>query len=74
MERDVEMFGPIRVHICEQWLRYDVYDRGQADEICVVGSRIGSGNQLYSIYYDLMTNASPTGKRPFEVIRVILGP
>lgn len=70
-ERDVEMFGPIRVHICEQWLRYDVYDRGQADEICVVWAVGSGGNQLWPIYYDLMTNASPTGKRPFEVIRVI---
>lgn len=70
-ERDVEMFGPIRVHICEQWLRFDVYDRGQADEICVMWAVGSGGNQLWPIYYELMHRASPTGKRPFEVIRVI---
>lgn len=70
-ERDPEMWGPIKVHICEQWIRFDVTDRGQADELCVTWAVASNGTEAYPIYYDLMKSASPTGKRPFEVIRVI---
>lgn len=70
-ERDPEMYGPIKVLICEQWIRFDVYDRGQADELCVTWAVANGGTEAWPIYYDLMKSASPTGKRPFEVIRVI---
>lgn len=70
-ERDPEGYGPVKVHICEQWIRFDVMDRGQADELCVTWAVATGGNEAFPIYYDLMKNASPTGKRPFEVIRVI---
>lgn len=70
-ERDPELYGPVKVRICEQWIRFNVMDRGQADELCVAWAVAGNGNEAWPIYYDLMKNASPTGKRPFEVIRVI---
>jgi len=70
-ERDVEMFGPVRIQVCEMWLRFDVYDRGVADEVCVTWAVGGNGAEAWPIYYDTMKNASPTGKRPFDVIRVI---
>lgn len=70
-ERDVEMYGPGKIHICEQWIRFDVQQRGQADELCVVWAVGNNGTEAWPIYYDLMKDASPTSKRPFEVIRVI---
>ena len=44
---------------------------GRLTKFASCGQSDRGGNQLWPIYYDLMTNASPTGKRPFEVIRVI---
>lgn len=70
-EWDLDVFGPTKICICEQWMRYDVLDRGQADEICFMWAVGGNGTEAYPIYYDLMQDASPTGKRPFEVLRVI---
>lgn len=70
-EREVQLHGPIKVHLCEMWMRFDVMDRGQADEICVLWAVGAAGNEMWPIYYDLMTDASPTKKRPFEVVRVI---
>lgn len=70
-ERDVDLYGPLRVHVCEMWVRFDVLDRGQADELCVIWAVSSGGTEMWPIYYDLMQNASPTGKRPFEVLRAI---
>lgn len=70
-EWEVDAWGPIRLNICEMWLRFDVFDRGQADEICFMWAVGGDGTEAFPIYYDLMQDASPTGKRPFEVLRVI---
>lgn len=70
-ERDVEMFGPVQLHICEQWLKFDLFDRNQADELCVIWAVNGNGTESWPIYYDTMRRASPTKKRPFDVWRVI---
>ncbi len=70
-ERPPELYGPVKIHICEMWMRFDIKDRGRADEICVTWALSSGGTEMWPIYYDLMKNASPTGKRPFEVIRVI---
>lgn len=70
-EWDQDPYGPVKLLICEMWLRYDVLDRGQADEICFMWAVGGDGTEAFPIYYDLMQDASPTGKRPFEVLRVI---
>lgn len=70
-EREGGLYSPKRVLICEQWLRFDVFERGVADELCVMWAVDSNGNEAWPIYYDLMKNASPTGRRPFEVIRVI---
>lgn len=70
-EWELGFYGPVRLLISEQWCRFDVYDRGRADELCVTWAVGGMGTEAYPVYYDLMQDASPTGKRPFEVMRVI---
>lgn len=70
-ERDPELYGPIKVHICEQWIRYDVYENNNPIELCVTWAVSSGGTEAWPIYYDLMKTASPTGKRPFEVVRII---
>lgn len=56
-----------KLHLSETWYRFDCHDRGKSDELCCLWET-ASGRP---IYYEYTRKASPTGKRPFEVIRII---
>lgn len=70
-ERPVEMGGTVKIHMCEMWMRYDVLKTGYTQEICVTWAVAHGGTKLVPVFYDLMKDCSPTGKRPFNVWRVI---
>lgn len=62
--------GPIRLQLAESWLRYSPRDNGKCEEICVLWET-SSG---YPIHYEVRREVSVTGKRPFEVDRIIPEP
>ncbi|MEI6870888.1 MAG: hypothetical protein WCL08_01265, partial [Verrucomicrobiota bacterium] len=59
--------APTMLHLEESYLRFDAADSGISVELYVLWDVDGQ----YPIYYDFLTEVSPTEKRPFEVMRII---
>jgi hypothetical protein len=66
-EKERGASAPILLHLAESWLLFDCRNTGKCDKICVLWD-VTTG---YPIHYDLQSEVSATGKRPFEVSRII---
>ncbi len=66
-EKERGASAPVMLHLAESWLRFDCRGTGKCDKICV----LWDVTTKYPIHYDLQSEVSATGKRPFEVSRII---
>lgn len=69
-EEEIEMDKPGKVGMFEGWMRFDADEDGRAEEMQVVCDY--ENKQL--VFADYMGEVSPTGKRPFEDIRLMKQP
>ena len=57
----------LKLGLAESWFRFDPYDNGELYELYCLWDT----SDATPISYEMMETVSPSGKRPFEVIRVI---
>ena len=66
-EEEEQGDAPGILRMCESWLRFDAEKNGYARELYVLWDI----DHQYPVCYNYMERVSPTGKRPFEVERII---
>lgn len=66
-ERERGADAPKQLRFAETWHRFDVHDRKRAEEICV----LWDVNRKFPIYYDYLQEVSQSGRRPYEVARIL---
>lgn len=58
---------PGEVEVCEIWLRFDANEDGHQENLVLL---VDLSRDL-PIYYDYVANVSPTGRRPFAMVRAL---